>query len=232
MSRKIRNRPIVSKKNEYALVADGETEQWYIKQFKEYYKVSIKITPELPQTKSLKEQYNLIENFVKEKSYKKILWIIDLDTILKEIRESKKAGQTLSEFKKLYNDAITTWIDQVTVIINNPCLEYWYCMHNNYNLNSFFESYDKMLPTLRKYTVNNQLFSKYNKSKKDDYLSGKGLFLNLLPDLKKFLSSKAGTQNGTIDFSKLRTFDPDKCETEGCSEMWKLFEFFKINPEE
>lgn len=225
MGREQKNRPSKSKGPEYALVADGETERWYIQQFMHYYNVLIKLTPELPKSKTLKEQYKLIENFVKNNTYNKILWIIDLDTILKENKDSKNPGKVLAEFKTLYYNALNKWRGRVTVVVNNPCLEYWYCMHDDPNIRTFFESYEKMWPTLKKYEVNKQLFAEYSKNKKDDYLAGEGLFKSLFEDMKLIFASKINEEN-QIDYTRFRTFDPINCENEGCSEMWKIFEFF------
>jgi len=217
-------------KKKYALVADGETEHWYIKQLVEYHQLNIEVSPRIPQSKTLKEQYILVGELYKDNTYSKILWIIDLDSVLKENNDSKQKGKALSEFKTLYRNALSKWNDKVTIIVNNPCLEYWYCIHNNPNMATFFDSYEKMLPTLRKYNVNKQLFAQYNKSKKDDYLSGIGLYRNLLDDLKKLFKTKTKKDSGEIDFSKFRSFNPDTCESEGCSEMWKLFQFFHLQP--
>lgn len=230
MGRQVKKRQSSNQGTKYALIADGETEQWYIQQLKQYYNIPIKITPELPKTKTLKEQNKLIESIIKENIYDKIIWIIDLDTVLKDNKDSKNPGKALSDFKTIYNNVLTKWQDQVTIIVNNPCLEFWYCMHMNPNINTFFENYDKMLPTLKKYNIDKQLFAKYNKNKTHDYQAGQGLFRKTLPDLQKMFLSKTNPLTKDVDFSKFKPFNPGKCESEGCSEMWKLFELLGIRP--
>lgn len=198
-----------------AVIADGETEQWYLQLLFSYHNVRVSLKPEL-ECKTIKAQYELLSELVKK--YDKVLWIIDLDVTLKDNKGSKNPGQALNQFKTYYEKATKSkWSDRVSIIINNPCLEYWYLLHNNDKTTKYYPNYGNMKPELRKFVVDKRLFEHYDKSEKDDYRAGKGIYKKLLPYLLK------------MDFSKLKAFNVEKCEEESCSEMYKLFSFLGID---
>ncbi|MCQ2973785.1 MAG: RloB family protein [Bacteroidales bacterium] len=214
MARK-KNSPIINKG--IAFIADGESEQWYISQIKKYYNKTMSLN-QLPKTKNIQEQYDLVNNLFREGVYDKIIWIIDFDQVIKEnndVKNTKSQGQPLTKFLNIYkaiNNSEWNKDEKVTIIINNPCLEFWYLLHKKLSY-KYYRNYVELIPDLKKFKVDNQLFEKYKKNK-DDY---KNLFEKLLPYLKK------------MDFSKLKAFDINKCESESCSEMYKLFEVLDIN---
>lgn len=203
-----RQQKISPKTSGYAIVGDGPTEQWYVELFRRHYNLKVKTEPKLPKGK-LQEQYEYVISL--SNVYDKVIWIIDLDQILKENRDSTTSGK-LNEFKKYYKKAIK---DDIVIIVNNPCLEYWYLLHNTPNTTKYYQSYDHLKDDLNKFKIDKNIFEKYTKSK-SDYKDGCGLFEKLHPYLKK------------IDFNKLKGFDIDKCESESCSEMYKLFDIFGI----
>ena len=141
-----------------------------------------------------------------------MIWIIDLDQILKENRDSPSSG-ILNSFKQYYCKALKYGVE---IIVNNPCLEYWYLLHNTPNTTKHYQCYDILKKDLAKFKIDKIIFEHYKK-KQSDYKDGNGLFEKLLPFLK------------LMDFTKLKRFDIDNCETESCSEMFKLFEVFGIN---
>lgn len=200
----------------YVLVADGETEQWYVELVKKHYNLKIKFQPELS-CPSISKQFEIVGESI-NKGFEHVFWIIDFDNIQKENKEAKIKNSVLQKFEQLYHKAISDkrWEGKLTVIVNNPCLEYWYYLHQNPNSTKYFAKYEELLPVLRNFNIGGGLFDSYNKTKQD-YLSAPGLFVRLLPYLQK------------IDFKKLRAFKFQTCQDESVSEMHKLFEVLNID---
>ena len=74
-------------RNSFACVVDGETEIWYLNMLKrnEPSMKSISIRPELPQKKTLKEQFKQVQTLAE--SYTAVFWIFDL---LKDYSKTRK----------------------------------------------------------------------------------------------------------------------------------------------
>jgi len=88
----------------FAFVVDGETEIWYLQMLKRNERqLRLNIEPKIPQRKSIEEQFNLVVD-LSESEYLKVFWLIDLDTIIKESRETPKGKRTplqvFIEFRK------------------------------------------------------------------------------------------------------------------------------------
>lgn len=203
----------------YLLIADGESEKSYLTLLINHYKKNdkrIKVKPELG-LKNFKEQYTYVEKNLEE--YNKILWIIDFDAILKENNESNQKNQKLNDFKNCYQKAcaLKNEYPNLEIIVNNPCLEYWYFLHKNPTSTRYFESYKQLEPELRKIVITNRLFAQYEKKQVKDYCT-------IYEDLQPYLRE--------IDFKKLKSFDIDTCENQGCSEMYKIWEHLGLNPKE
>jgi len=77
-----------------------------------------------------------------EREYLKVFWLIDLDAIINESRETPKGKKTplqvFIEFRKIINREYKN----VIFIINNPCLEFWFILH--------FEKTSKLFDTCAK----------------------------------------------------------------------------------
>ena len=73
-------------RNSFACVVDGETEIWYLNMLKrnEPSMKNISIRPELPQKKTLEEQFKQVQTLAE--SYTAVFWIIDTDTIISNER--------------------------------------------------------------------------------------------------------------------------------------------------
>jgi hypothetical protein len=121
-----RNR-MAREKKVYSIIVDGETEVWYFQLMKQYESLKmIDIKPELPRRKKLSELYKLVVDNAKD--YSKVIWLIDFDAIIKEEKEARKGSKSkilqldeyISKLKRLKN---------VEVLINTPCLEFWYLLH-------------------------------------------------------------------------------------------------------
>ncbi len=115
------------KKKKFSIVIDGETEMWYFQMMRNYENLPIDIEPKLPKKKKLSEQYEEIVSKI-IKNYDKIFWLIDLDTILKEDRETPKGHTKKSNKLKMYLKKLSKY-ENVIVLINNPCLEFWLLLH-------------------------------------------------------------------------------------------------------
>jgi hypothetical protein len=123
-----KNRPLPFKnKPVYAFIVDGECEFWYFQMMKRNERsLRIDLKPEIPQKKKLSEQFEKVKESAE--IYDKVFWIVDFDTITKETLEAKKGKKSaIQEFIEYYNKLIA--YNNVNVIINNPCLEFWLLLH-------------------------------------------------------------------------------------------------------
>ena len=114
-------------KQSFAVVVDGETEKWYLEMLKQNEPdVLFNITPKILQKKNINQQYELVAS-LSEDDYDKVFWIVDLDVLLKEAREKKGNSSSLQQFLNYWCKLSKQ--DKVVVIVNNPCLEYWFLLH-------------------------------------------------------------------------------------------------------
>ena len=122
--RKGRNIPT---KQSFAVVVDGKTEKWYLEMLK-YNEPDIlfDINPRIPKNKDIDEQYELVTE-LSEEEYDKVFWIVDLDVLLKEEREKKNSTSSLQQFLNYWRKLSKQ--EKIVVIVNNPCLEYWFLLH-------------------------------------------------------------------------------------------------------
>ena len=122
--RKGRNIPT---KQSFAVVVDGETEYWYLEMLKRNEpNIPFKIRPQILQKKNIDQQYELVTE-LSEEEYDKVFWIVDLDVLLKEEREKKGNTSSLQQFLNYWQQLSKQ--NKVVVIVNNPCLEYWFLLH-------------------------------------------------------------------------------------------------------
>ena len=122
--RKGRNIPT---KQSFAVVVDGETEYWYLQMLKRNEpNILFSITPKILQKKNIDQQYGLVKD-LSEEEYDKVFWIVDLDVLLKEEREKKNNPSPLQKFLSYWQQLPK--LNKVVVIVNNPCLEYWFLLH-------------------------------------------------------------------------------------------------------
>jgi len=131
-------------KPHYIILVDGQSEIVYLNLIK---KQNIKVIPEIPKKKSLKDMYSLFKS--KQKEADKVFWIIDLDVVIKENK--------INELK----DYITHYKENI--IINNPCLEYWFYLH--YQSSGNFNN--RCDDVIRKLEKEDNLFKTYSKSSSD-----------------------------------------------------------------
>ena len=160
----------------YAFVVDGETEIWYLQMLKRNERsIRVNIKPEIPNRKTIKEQFDLVVD-LSGREYLRVFWIVDLDTVVKESREISKEKKPPISMLIDYRNQLKKKYKNVTLIINNPCLEYWFLLH--------FKATSKLYKECLK--VEGQLrkvLSGYEKTRQ--YYTGQGndIYLKLKPHL-------------------------------------------------
>lgn len=209
MTRQRNNRQVKGEgKKVYGIIVDGQTEKWYLQMLAQYENLkNIQIKPDLISPKKLKDQYKSI--LEAKKHYDKVIWVVDLDVVLKEESEKKEGGSSpLHEFNSYYKELNA--MQNVEVLVNTPCLEYWYLLHIK-ETNSFFASYNEMFEELRAEPI------AYYKKKEKYYKSGTDIYTRLKPSLNvAFQRAKA-----------LGQYDPENPQ-QAKAEIYRLFEILNI----
>lgn len=198
-----------------AVVVDGKDEKWYIEKVKQHHPSRmmkmLKIKPELPQRKKIQDLFDFAKAKLDE-SYSFVILIIDMDEPLKDSTEfakfkalygkytALKSGKSQGNSVRKYG-----WMKNLLIIVNNPCLEYWYLLHFG-KTNKFYADYAAMRNDLRK----NVVLKDYEKS--ESYYNQS---LDIYLRLKDFLP--VARENSKI-------FDIDNCRSHGGSEMKLLFD--------
>lgn len=156
MARSINNRAL---KPAIAIIVDGEDEIWYISKAKEYYPNDVlkrtKIKPEIFQHKKCKDLFQYAKQKIEE-GYAPVILILDLDTI-------RNCPEELNAFKVLYSQFINAkyssrpgksskWMKDLMVLINNPCLEFWYLLHFK-RTTRFYDCYNSLRSDLKSVKV-------------------------------------------------------------------------------
>ncbi len=209
--RRVRNTPIQTKPS-FAIVVDGDCEVWYLQMLKRNERsIAINIDPKIPHRKKLSEQYISVLNF--SKVYTKVFWIIDFDVISNETKKAKKGSKTiLQEFENYINDIKQNY-ENVIILVNNPCLEFWFLLHFE-DTSRLFTNCIEVEKQLKKYLKNYEKTQKYyTKQDKDIYLVLKPKLRDALKNAKKLGqfnikdSNKAMTEMQlffeTVEFGKL-----------------------------
>ena len=112
----------------FAVVVDGECEVWYLNMLKRNEKsIVVNIEPKIPQKKKLFEQYDHVIQLSKE--YTKVFWIVDFDVLAKESKSAKVGSKTAIQSFLDYKKRIDKNHKNIVVIVNNPCLEFWFLLH-------------------------------------------------------------------------------------------------------
>lgn len=126
MARRTKHIPFKSKPV-YAIVVDGDCESWYMNMLKRNEKsIRVDIKPEIPQRKKLKTQYERVKELAEQ--YDHVIWIIDFDVVNSQTLTSRKSAKSpLKEFEE-YCTGLQK-IKNISVIVNAPCLEYWFLLH-------------------------------------------------------------------------------------------------------
>lgn len=171
-------------KPNYIILVDGESEIIYLNLLK---KQNIKVIPEIPKKKSLKDMYDLFKS--KQEEADQVFWIIDLDVVIKE-NKLNDLKNYITHYKK-------------NIIINNPCLEYWFYLH--YKKRGNFNNTCKDVITQLK--REDDFFKNYSKSSSD---------------IEKLVTNLANKISIACDNAKNRECDLEQLVS--CSQMNKIIE--------
>ena len=184
----------------FAVVVDGKTEKWYLEMLK-YNEPDIlfNITDRIPKNKDIDEQYKLVRNLSKkEEEYDKVFWIVDLDVLLKEEREKNNSTSSLQKFLNYYKNLSKQ--KKIVVIVNNPCLEYWFLLH--------FQKTNKVFTACTDAEKQvSQHLKGYEKTEKFFKKSNNDIYKQLKPYLQTAVSN--ATTLGTFD---AKDYSKAKCE--------------------
>jgi len=203
-----------NKKKICSFVADGECEFWYLQMLRNSENIRIAVSPEMYQKKSMDEQYDKVVSYSEDSE--KVFWIIDFDVILKETRECKKGKEpALVKFKKYAEKLKDKKYANVEIVVNNPCLEFWFLLHFC-QTTKYFESYDKLLPNLKKQAT----LSNYEKTEKY-FTKGTDIYKRLKPYLETAIEN--ASKCGKFNFEQT---------SKGISEMNKIFENLGLTEKE
>lgn len=186
----------------YAFVVDGNCEVWYLDMLKRNAReLLISIEPKIPQKKSIKAQFESVKSL--SESYTKVFWIVDLDNVLKERKEKPKGAPCpMQTFIQYRNEVLK--LENVTVIVNNPCLEFWLLLHFE-STARYFQNCEAAGKQLKKH------IPAYEKTQKF-YTQDNDIYKQLNPKLTDAIRNAA----------KLKAFDPSEPDKAVC-EMALLF---------
>lgn len=189
-------------KKKAAIYVDGQCEQWYFQMMKRNEQsLNIDLQPKLPRKKSISELYEEVKNSARD--YDLVIWIVDLDKVLEEEKKKKKGAKSpKDEFIEIYKEL--SRIDNIQILVSNPCLEYWLLLHFVY--------------TSRPFTNCNEANTLLKKHLEDYDKSEKYFIKN---DLYKRL--KSNQDSAVKNAKKLGEFKIDNFTASVC-EMYKLFD--------
>ncbi len=175
------------RKNTFAFVIDGEDEVWYFNMLKRNEpNLQINIEPKIPQKKKLSDQFEKVKEYAED--FLKVFWIIDLDTIIKESKETKKGKQSkIQELKKYLKELKKYEFKNIITIINNPCLEFWFILHFE-QTTKYFPKCKESIKYLKKHLKDYEKNKKYFTKKNND------IYLKLKPHLLNALNNTKNTQ--------------------------------------
>ena len=200
-----------------AIIVDGEDEKWYIAKAKEYYpNESIrrsKLKPEMVQKKKCKDLFSAAKEKLSE-GFSFVVLILDFDTIHRDPYEYSYFCDIYQRYQGVKNKAgrkNDKWMANLRVLINNPCLEYWYLLHFK-STSKFYAQYEDLKRDLRGI----KQLKDYDKCE-DYYLK--------TPDIFTRLGGVSGLSTARSNMAK-NAFCISTCLAKGASEMGLLFDFF------
>lgn len=200
-----------------AIIVDGQDEKWYVNKVKEHYPCdalkTIRVKPELPERKKVQELFDFAKSKL-EKEYTFVVLIIDLDEPLRDTKEFNKFKELYSKYIAAKNNLLVGrqktnygWMGKLLLIVNNPCLEYWYLLHYC-KTTKFFSDFATLCPVLRKIPD----LAQYEKCEK---------YYNNHPNIYVRLNN--GLNNAR---KNAIPFDLENCAVQGGSEMNYMFDYF------
>lgn len=200
-----KNRPVpIAKRSRFAIIVDGKCEFGYLQMLKRNERtIKVDLKPEIPQKKKLKEQFERVVE--QSKHYDKVFWIVDYDVINAETQLAPKGTETSAQEFKRYVSQLRKNYENVVVIINNPCLEFWILLHFEFT-GKYFNNCESASKQLKKHLADYEKTSKYFTKQDND------IYLRLKPKLKTAIANA----------NKLKAFDFDYPNT-AMTQMQYLF---------
>lgn len=216
MSRKIKARNLT---NTIALIVDGKDEKWYFEKVKQHSSSKsmsyMRIDPDFPDRKKVDDLFTHARDMVKDGFFKVIL-VLDMDNILKENSEFERFKIYFERYNGAHNDTLKGnakarhgWMKNLLLVINTPCLEFWYLLHHS-KTRKFYRDFNDLLPDLRKCPQMNDY------AKKEAYYKKS-------PDIIERLGGMDGIDRACQNSSE---FCIDHATDRGVSEMYKVFNLF------
>ena len=198
-----------SGKKKYTILVDGETEIWYFQMMKQHETLPVDIKPDLPAKKKLKDQYEEVLEYARHSD--KVIWMLDFDTLIKEESETKAKGKSKIQEFKGYVSKLKKF-DNVVVLVNTPCLEFWYLLHFT-ETRKYFPNCESVVKELKKHDCLNDYkkTEKYYKKKDND----------IYKRLKEY------QKDASLRAKKLGSFDFENTKT-AKAEIFKMVELFSL----
>ena len=180
--RKNRAIPLKSKPT-FAVVVDGYCEVWYLQMLKRNERsIVVNIEPKIPQRKKLSEQFENVIKLSEENT--KVFWIIDFDVIASETKKAKAGSKTAFQSFLEYKMTIAEKHNNIVIIVNNPCLEFWLLLHFE-PTSKYFDSCEGAEKQLKKHLKDYEKTQRYYTKQDND------IFLRLKPNLANALKMQS-----------------------------------------
>ncbi len=185
--RKNKTRKTRTLRKSYSIIGDGHTEKWYFELMKQHERLPrIDLHPELPVKSNIK---NLFTQAIKNaKIYDKVFLLIDLDVIINnhKIEEFKKYLKKVKNNKK------------ISVLVNTPCLEFWFLLHFN-KTSRFFVKCSDVEKELKK----DGRIKGYRKTEKFFKQAKRDIYRLLKPYQQNAITNACAL--GDFDFERIRS---------------------------
>lgn len=193
----------------FSIIVDGKTEKWYFQMMQKNEALqNITIKPEINHNKKLVDQFKLAVEHSKD--FDMVVWIIDFDAIIEEDKNIKKGGKPRTQELREYLGKLGKY-KNVKVLINTPCLEFWYLLHFKFT-SKYYPSDEDICRELK----NNQL-KDYAKTEKFYKKPNNDIYLRLKPHKDKAINNA----------SKLGDFNSYEPET-AKAEIYKIFQLLGL----
>jgi competence protein ComGC len=190
-------------------IVDGQTEKWYLKLLKEEEALkNLTIQPELQKKKKISEQYEMVVD--NAEYFDKVIWIIDLDTYIKEQNEAKAGYNSKFQELKVYLNKLKS-NKKFHVLINTPCLEFWFLLHFK-ETSRYFNNCTSVCKEFR-----NTLLDDYQKTEKYYKNRNANIYKKLKPSQSEAINRA----------ERLGDFDLNLPET-AKAEIYKIFSLLNL----
>ncbi|MBK6611321.1 MAG: RloB domain-containing protein [Sphingobacteriales bacterium] len=141
--------------------------------------------------------------------------MIDFDTVIDEEKKGPKREKSPLKTFEEYRTNLFTKFTNVVVIVNNPCLEFWFLLHFE-KTSKFFSTCKSAEAALNKHIPNYEKTQKFYTKQNDD------IYLKLKPFLSTGLANATALGNFDEEYPKKAL-----CEMEflfHAAELKKYFE--------